>query len=161
MKTLNIYAALLFSIFAIGSSFAQKSTILNKKEQIKVWGNCETCKKRIESAAISAGAATAYWSDQTHILSLSYDGSKTSSEKIQKAIATAGYDTQDIKAGDDAYNKLPSCCKYERDVALATVKMMNCDNMECCKDNLCCKGKCSTESCKNIPECKTMSCCKS
>lgn len=160
MKTLNIYVVILFSIFA-SSSFAQKSTVLNTKEQIKVWGNCETCKKRIESAATSAGAVTANWSDQSHILSLSYDGAKTSLEKIQRAIAAAGYDTQDIKADDGAYNKLPSCCKYERNTALASLKTMDCNNMDCCKDNLCCKGKCSEGNCKDIPECKTMTCCKS
>ena len=161
MKTLNIYAALLLSIFAINFSFAQKSTVLNTKEQIKVWGNCETCKKRIESAAISAGATTANWSDQSHILAFSFDGAKTSSEKIQKAIAASGYDTQSFKADDDAYNKLPSCCKYERNTALAAVSKMSCNNMDCCKDNVCCKGKCSEANCKDIPECKTMTCCKS
>ena len=78
MKTLNIYVVVLFSIFA-SSSFAQKSTVLNTKEQIKVWGNCETCKNRIETAAVSAGATTATWDDNTHIIALSYDGAKTSS----------------------------------------------------------------------------------
>jgi hypothetical protein len=161
MKTLNIYVVILFSIFA-SSSFAQKSTVLNTKEQIKVWGNCETCKKRIETAAISAGAVTAYWSDQSHMLAVSFDGAKTSSEKIQKAIAASGYDTQDFKGIDEVYNNLPSCCKYERNTAFAnTTAKMNCGNMDCCKDNLCCKGKCSEANCKDIPECKTMTCCKS
>jgi Copper chaperone len=122
MKTLNIYAALLFSIFALNSSFAQKSTVLNTKEQIKVWGNCETCKKRIDNAAHVAGAATANWDVLSHVLTVSFDGAKTSSEKIQKAIAAAGHDTQDFKGDDEAYNKLPSCCKYERNTTYAEVK---------------------------------------
>ena len=161
MKTLNIYAALLLSIFAINLSIAQKSTVLNTKEQIKVWGNCETCKKRIESAAFSAGATTASWSDQTHMLVLSFDGAKTSSEKIQKAIAASGYDTQYFTADDDAYSKLPSCCRYERNTAFTGVSKMSCNNMDCCKDNLCCKKGCDESTCKKIPECKTMDCCKS
>lgn len=160
MKTLNIFAALLFSIFTLSNSSAQKSSLLNKKDEIKVWGNCETCKKRIESSAISAGATTANWSNQSHILTLSYNGGKTSSNKIQQAIAAAGYDTQDLKADDEAYGKLPSCCKYDRVTAVKSIKTMSCNNMDCCKENLCCKGKCSEANCKDIPECQTMSCCK-
>ena len=153
MKTLNIYAALLLSIFAINFSFAQKSTVLNTKEQIKVWGNCETCKKRIENAAHSAGTATANWDVLSHVLSVSYDGAKTSSEKIQKAIAAAGHDTQNFKGNDNAYNKLPSCCKYDRNTAFAAIgSKMDC-KMDCCKDKTCCD--------KDIAECKTMTCCKS
>lgn len=170
MKTLKIYAALLFSIFAISTAFAQKGTVLNTKEKIKVWGNCEVCKKRIENAATSAGAITADWNELSHILAISYDGAKTSSEKIQKAIAAAGHDTEKFKADDNAYEKLPSCCKYERNTTLAsTLKMParmicsdgNCNNMECCKDNLCCKGKCTEATCKDVPECKAITCCKS
>ena len=161
MKTLNIYAALLFSIFAISSAFAQKGTVLNTKEKIKVWGNCEVCKKRIENAATSAGAITANWNELSHVLAISYDGAKTSSEKIQKAIAASGHDTEKFKGDDNAYSKLPSCCKYERNTALASISKMDCNNMECCKDNLCCKGKCTEVNCKDIPECKTMTCCKS
>ena len=114
MKTIKIYAGLLFSIFAINFSFAQKSTLLNHKENIKVWGNCETCKKRIEKAAMSAGVITADWDVESHILAVNFDGAKTSSEKIQKAVAAVGHDTKDFTADDTVYSKLPSCCKYER-----------------------------------------------
>jgi hypothetical protein len=168
MKTLNIYAALLFSIFAVSFSFAQKTTVLNTKENIKVWGNCESCKKRIENAAKSAGAATADWSEESKILALSYDGSKTSSEKIQKAIAASGHDTQNFKGDDKAYNKLPSCCKYDRNTGFTILKAKvnlkaDCKNMDCCKSNSCCdKGdKCDDNACKEIVVCKDMACCKS
>jgi hypothetical protein len=119
MKTLYIYASLLLSIFAVNNSIAQKTNVLDRKEQIKVWGNCEVCKNRIESAALNAGAKTAYWNVESHILSVSYDGAKTSSEKIQKAIGSKGHDTQAVKADDEVYNKLPGCCKYERNTTPA------------------------------------------
>ena len=114
MKTLYIYASLLLGIFAVNNSFAQKTNVLDRKEKIKVWGNCEVCKNRIENAALNAGAKTAYWNVDSHILSISYDGAKTSSEKIQKAIGSKGHDTLGIKADDEVYNKLPGCCRYER-----------------------------------------------
>jgi len=119
MKTLNIYAAILFSIFSLGT-FAQTNL---KKDKIKVWGNCGTCKGKIEKAAKTAGATTAVWSEKTKILKVSYDPSSTGSEKIQKAIAAVGYDTQDFKGDDEAYNKLMDCCKYERNKAFPRVQL--------------------------------------
>ena len=174
MKTLNIYAALLFSIFAISSSFAQKTNVLDRKENIKVWGNCETCKKHIETAALAAGAKTANWNTESKMLAVTYDGAKTSSTKIQKAIAASGYDTQNFKGDDNAYSKLASCCQYERSTGtmngMSMSKMparMNmsggdCKKMDACKDKACGKNnKCDDKSCKKMAECKNMGCCKS
>ena len=123
MKTLNIYAALLFSIFAINFSFAQATV---KKETIKVWGNCGMCKKVIEKAAKSAGAATASWNEDSKDLNVSYAVNKTSAAKIQSAIARSGYDTQDFTADNKAYTKLPGCCQYDRKTTKAGVTTMKC-----------------------------------
>lgn len=114
MRTLrfSIAATLLFSLISL-FSFGQKAVGL-KKEKIKVWGNCGMCKTTIEKAAKNAGASVAKWDEETHILTVSYRSSKTSAAKIQEKIAAAGYDTQDLTASDAAYNKLHSCCKYER-----------------------------------------------
>jgi hypothetical protein len=111
MKTLNICAALLFSIFATNFSFAQTSI---KKETLKVWGNCGMCKKKIETAAKTAGATYASWNEDTKFLKISYNSSKSNSEKIEKAVAASGYDTDNFKASDDAYDELHDCCKYPR-----------------------------------------------
>ena len=45
------------------SLFAQSKT-----DTVKVWGNCDECKGKIEKAAKKAGAATANWSDETYLL---------------------------------------------------------------------------------------------
>ena len=55
MKTLSLFAAIIFSIFSINISIAQTA----KSETIKVWGNCGMCKTTIEKAAKKAGAKTA------------------------------------------------------------------------------------------------------
>ncbi len=81
MKTLNIYAVLLFSIFAINFSFAQTSV---KKETIKVWGNCGMCKNKIEKSAKSAGATYANWNEESNVLNVSYNTSNTNSVKNSK-----------------------------------------------------------------------------
>ncbi len=83
-------------------------------DTVKVLGNCESCKARIEKAAKQAGASKADWSDKTEILTVSYDDASTSLLAIEKQIAFAGHDTRDVKATTDAYAKLNSCCQYDR-----------------------------------------------
>ena len=84
----------------------------NKTETIKVSGNCETCKARIEKAAKVAGVAKADWSTKTKMLTLVYDPAKVKSDDVQKKIAAVGHDTPKYKATAAVYNALPGCCKY-------------------------------------------------
>jgi periplasmic mercuric ion binding protein len=122
MKTLSFIAAILFSIFAINISTAQTA----KTETIKVWGNCGMCKTTIEKAAKKAGAKTADWNAESNELKVTYAENKTSSAKIQEAIAKSGYDTQDFTGLTSAYDNLQSCCKYERKEASAAVASYTC-----------------------------------
>jgi periplasmic mercuric ion binding protein len=129
MKTLNICAALLFSIFAINTSFAQTAV---KKETIKVWGNCSMCKTTIEKAAKKGGATTANWNEESKELKVSFASNKTSSDKIQQSIAKSGYDTQGFTADDKVYNKLHGCCQYDRKVTTASVATEKAAAAYCC-----------------------------
>jgi outer membrane receptor for ferrienterochelin and colicins len=83
-----------------------------------VKGNCESCKARIEKAAKDAGAISADWNAETQIVSLNFDSSKTSSDKILKKIADVGHDNEKYKASDSVYKKLPGCCLYDREIPL-------------------------------------------
>ena len=85
-----------------------------KTETIKVYGNCAQCRSHIQKAATAAGASVAKWNEDTKVLTVSYDQTKTTSKKIQAKIAEAGYDTQDATATDAAYKKLDDCCQYDR-----------------------------------------------
>jgi hypothetical protein len=175
MKTISLFAVILFSIFSFNTSFAQTE----KKETIKVWGNCGMCKTTIEKSAKKAGAKTASWNEDSKELQVSYAVNKTSSEKIQQAIAKSGYDTQDFTADNTAYVNLPGCCKYDRKSGDAA-KTKCCENekcgtgVDCCADMNCCKDKacfskkdgvamkcCTTEKCdKDAAACKEANCCK-
>jgi periplasmic mercuric ion binding protein len=87
----------------------------NKTEKIKVKGNCGMCEKRIEKAALGTeGVSQADWNKETKELTLVFDDTKTSAEKVHNAVAAVGHDTGKVKAKDDVYNKLPECCKYDR-----------------------------------------------
>lgn len=87
-----------------------------KTDTFKVWGNCNMCKRTIEKAAKadSTGILKAEWNRETKIFTLVYNPALTGNEKIQKAISTAGYDTEKFYGDDEAYKKLPGCCHYER-----------------------------------------------
>ncbi len=162
MKPLTLLASILFSIIFSFNAQAQKNV---KSESIKVWGNCGMCKKTIETASLNAGASKADWNEETKVLTVSYNEKKTNSQKIQEAVAASGYDTQDLVAPTEVYNKLHSCCQYDRKSVEAVAKS---DKMDCCKDMTkckesgCCKdGKCSMKQdcCKDMTKCKDMSCC--
>ena len=47
-------------------------------------------------------------------MKVTFEASKTDMNKIKKAIAAVGHDTKEFKAKNSVYNKLPSCCQYER-----------------------------------------------
>ena len=80
---------------------------------IRVSGNCEMCKDRIETAAKSvSGVMSAEWSAEKQMLHAEFDPAKTSSDAIQKAIAKVGHDTDKYKAPDNIYKELPECCLY-------------------------------------------------
>lgn len=102
-------------LFVALSTQAQEKKNKNAKYNIEVNGNCEQCKKRIEKAAFSVpGVKSAEWHIDDHILHLIINEEKCSITDVKKAIAKVGHDTDDIKATDADYEKLHSCCLYER-----------------------------------------------
>ena len=119
MKTKIVSLIALFMLGAI-SVFAG-----NKTEKFKVYGNCGSCESRIESAAKSVdGVSKADWNKETKMMEVTFDDSKTDVHKVHMAIAKAGHDTQMHKATDEAYNKLPGCCKYDRSSLKSVEKCM-------------------------------------
>lgn len=113
-----MFLAVLLIAFINSVSFAQMHDHMamgnTKSENIKVLGNCDLCKVRIEKAAKIDGVSKAEWNKDTKILVTVYDPSKVTGEAIQKKVAAAGYDTEKFKGDDKAYSKLDPCCQYAR-----------------------------------------------
>lgn len=122
MKLLSLVAAIVINLCSINITTAQTAN----NETIKVWGNCGMCKTTIEKAAKTAGAKTAKWNEDSKELKVTYAAAKTSADKIQEAIAKAGYDTQDFTGDNSAYENLPGCCKYERKAASSATASYAC-----------------------------------
>ena len=115
---------LLLSMLLLVSLGSCAGTIRNAKtETLKVAGNCDMCKTTIETVANKKGIADAEWDKDTKVLKLTYDSEQTTTEEVLKRIAYAGYDNEKFLAPDEAYSKLPGCCKYDRmkkEVAVTT-----------------------------------------
>ncbi|MBK3517018.1 efflux RND transporter periplasmic adaptor subunit [Carboxylicivirga marina] len=82
---------------------------------LQVSGNCDMCKERIEKAALSVvGVTKANWNADKQELHVNYQSNKANTDKIQKAIAKVGHDTEKYKADDAVYDALHGCCQYPR-----------------------------------------------
>jgi copper chaperone CopZ len=112
MKTVKIIIIAILAIAFTSNTNAQTTTAKSKTETIKVSGNCDMCKARIEKAAKIDGVTKAEWSKKDKTLTATFDPSKTNIAAIANKIAAAGHDNDKAKATDVAYDKLPSCCQY-------------------------------------------------
>jgi Cu(I)/Ag(I) efflux system membrane fusion protein len=91
------------------------SDVTKSLQDMRVEGLCEMCKDRIEKTAKNiTGISSAVWDIQTKQLHLQYDSKLTSPDKVAKALAKVGHDTEKYKANDEVYNALPACCKYRK-----------------------------------------------
>ncbi len=112
MHTLFKFSVLLLSIVFFNiSSYAQES----KTDTIKVYGNCNMCKEKIEGSLKEKDGITAKnWDKKTKLLAVTYNPSKITKEQIGQKIADVGYDNQYATATEKVYKKLHSCCQYDR-----------------------------------------------
>jgi len=116
MKTIKLFIALAL-LFAIGTTVSAQTGVSSsgpKTESFKVSGNCSMCKSRIEKAAKEEGATAAEWDSKTKMVTVTFNPSKTSLDKLAKKFASVGHDTEKYKADDKVYASLPECCHYER-----------------------------------------------
>jgi len=104
------------SLLVVGLTFLGSAVFAQSKtDKINVSGNCGMCKKRIETALKIEGVKTAVWDVKSKVLTVNYDSTKITNQTIQQKIAAVGHDTQKVKAKDENYSKLPSCCQYDKD----------------------------------------------
>jgi len=94
------------------SSYAEIEN--QKAESVKINGNCQLCKEKIEKAGNAKNSAQVFWDQQQKSASLTYNSKKTTKDEILKRIAVAVFDNELFYAPDDVYSNLPECCRYAR-----------------------------------------------
>lgn len=77
---------------------------------------CEQCKKNIENyMKREDGIGKVVVDYKRKITTITYLPERTNIENVKTGIANAGYDADDVKANEDSYKKLPTCCKKPED----------------------------------------------
>jgi mercuric ion binding protein len=82
-----------------------------KETSVKVLGNCDECKDRIETALDIEEVKFVKWNKNSKQLKLAYESSITL-DSLKQRIAAVGHDTEGFSAADSIYSKLPGCCLY-------------------------------------------------
>lgn len=100
-------------------SWAQENNTITETALVR--GNCQMCKSNIENAIRMEPSAEGTWDIPTKVLTVSFDPSKTSLNKILKRVAEMGYDNQEYTADDETYNNLAGCCHYDREQPWETI----------------------------------------
>jgi copper chaperone CopZ len=99
----------------LGSCGGQEPKEGEVKETFTVYGNCGMCEKTIEGSLNGVkGVSSADWDMDTDEMTVVFDSSKISLKEVKEKIAGVGYDMDDVRADDEVYSKLHSCCQYER-----------------------------------------------
>ena len=131
------YIYLLFSVLTVVSCMNNKqpevkvievpatktAEIIKSDVTFGVRGNCGMCKSTIESATMSVeGVDTASWSTESKMISINVSTEINDQfiNDIHNAIAKSGYDTELSTALEVDYDKLPMCCKYDREMVIGS-----------------------------------------
>ena len=115
MKT-NVFMGLLL-VLSAGIQAQETDSRADSLIHFKVFGNCVMCKSRIENAVRGRGVHNADWNVDTKELSLRFNPSLVSLDRLHQKIANAGHDTEKRRADDATYRELPSCCLYRKAAA--------------------------------------------
>jgi len=122
MKKLLVVPIMLASVWlSFGNELNSKNAFSVSEIQhletttFKVYGNCNMCKKTIESSLKDVeGIQKADWDVKSKMMTITFNPHQISLKSIKEKIASVGYDTDEVKAQESVYNKLPNCCQYER-----------------------------------------------
>jgi len=78
--------------------------------------HCGVCKNTIETGLAKVDGIVSVNVDiDSKMGHINYDPAKIDLAKIEKSIATLGYQANETVADTDAYSKLPACCKLPED----------------------------------------------
>lgn len=90
----------------------KEAPIVASELQMRVLGNCDMCKARIETAALSIkGVDSAIWDKINKQLKVKHN-KEVSLQHVGNAVAAVGHDNEISKAAKEVYNNLPPCCTY-------------------------------------------------
>jgi periplasmic mercuric ion binding protein len=115
MKSTTIIAC--FVLFFLGTLLLLAKSKTAPKLQtlsIKTSSICEECQNRIETGLLKLrGVKSAHLDLNTKVVTVVFKVSKLTPEQIRQTIAEMGYDADDVKKNQAAFEQLPGCCKVK------------------------------------------------
>lgn len=103
-------AILLITIMAV--SIKAEAKPKSETVTIKTSAICGSCKNRIEKVLkATAGVEEAVLNVNNKKVKVKYDPSQITADQIRQVISKTGYDADDVKKDEAAFNKLPACCQ--------------------------------------------------
>lgn len=109
---MKFFQLTIFSLFFFAATgFAQSKT--SGKAIISTPSvQCDMCKAKIEKALFKQQGISSVKVDvKKKTTTVTWMPDRTNIENIKTMIANAGYDANDVTADEDAYKRLPACCK--------------------------------------------------
>ena len=105
MKAITL--SLLSFFVMVTTSFGQTKVVI-KTPTVQ----CEMCKNKIEKyLSREPGITNVNVDFKKKTTTVTYIKDRNNVEQIKTAIANVGYDADDVTAEEDAYKRLPKCCK--------------------------------------------------
>jgi periplasmic mercuric ion binding protein len=107
--------AILFSMLALVFATVNVTQTIagGKKEKVTIQTSrqCGECEARITKALKSVDGFKSAVFDEKNAVIVAYDAEKTNPDALRNAIASAGYDADEVPANAEAYATLPGCCQ--------------------------------------------------
>lgn len=118
MKYLNVMAALTATMLVLlvmsNPLYAQEKRKKTETVEIKSSVICGMCEDRVvKGLAFERGVTGVDVNLKEQIITVDYRTKRTSPKKIKEAITKLGHDADEMEADEDAYEKLPACCKRD------------------------------------------------
>ncbi|RYY40570.1 MAG: copper chaperone [Chitinophagaceae bacterium] len=108
----KVFFLVLLAVGCATAASAQAKAQQTLKLSLPTVQNCEICKEKIETYLKRFDGVTFISVNlKRKEATVKYLTDRISDEDIKAAIATAGFDANEVKAEPDAYNRLPKCCK--------------------------------------------------
>lgn len=113
MKTIiQIFTGLFLTLAVVNCSSSKEAASNLETVEINTTAQCGMCKETIEKAmAYERGIKEFNLDVDSKVLTVTYNPKKTNPDKIRQAVAKVGYDADDVKADERAYDNLPACCQ--------------------------------------------------
>ncbi len=111
-KVKSILLSGIIVMFAIITNSVKAQDATTAELKIKTSAVCDMCKETIEKyVAFEKGVKKSNLDVESKMLTVTYNSTKTTPEKIRLAVSKSGYDADEVPADAKAYKKLAACCK--------------------------------------------------